>query len=152
MSTEVARWEHKKEWQRNQRRAFATEHGYSTAAHYATAGLRRRILDRDDSRCVRCGMSDAEHKAKWGRTITIDHIDKDRSRNTDDNLQTLCLTCHGNKDLIPALRTPKLLVHKNTIMALRSEGRTYQAIAARVGFSVAAVWKWERRWTMEAGA
>ena len=149
MNADVARRAHKMAWQRNQRRAFVEAHGYSTAAHYATAGQRRHILERDAYQCVRCGLTDAEHKARWGRPITIDHIDKDRARNTDDNLQTLCLTCHGNKDLILALRVPKVVAHKATILAMRKEGHPYQAIADRVGFSIAAVWKWARVWKEE---
>lgn len=162
MSTDVARYEsgpiiavshersYKREWQRNMRRAFMREHGYSTAAHYATGGQRERILVRDGRACVRCGMTDAEHKAKWERPITIDHIDKDRQHNTDDNLQTLCLACHGEKDLLPSLRVQRVVAHKETILAMRAEGFPYQAIADRIGFSIAAVWKWERLWAKES--
>ena len=95
--------EGKLEWQRLRRAAFAKKFGYSLAAHYATGGQRERILQRDNYACVKCGMTDAQHKDTWGRPITIDHKSKDRSDNRDENLQTLCLSCHGNKDLIARL-------------------------------------------------
>lgn len=126
---------YKNEWQRNQRAQFKKEHGYSTAADYATGGNRAEVLARDGYRCVRCGMTDAEHKAKWGRPITIDHKSKDRSDNSMGNLQTLCLPCHGNKDLIPRLRVLKVDQHKETIQRMRGEGATFAAISAVVGLS-----------------
>lgn len=60
-------------------------------------------LERDDYRCVSCGMTDDEHRDRYGRSITIDHIDGEgrnsKNPNNDlDNLQTLCLPCHGRKD------------------------------------------------------
>ena len=60
-------------------------------------------LERDNYRCVKCGMSNKEHQETWGRTITVDHIDGNgrysKVKNHDlSNLQTLCLRCHGIKD------------------------------------------------------
>lgn len=130
---------YKTEWQRKQRAEFREKHGFSTAANYATGQNRASVLERDGYRCVRCGMTDAEHKAKWGRPITVDHISKDRSDNTMSNLQTLCLTCHGNKDLIPRLRVPKAQPHKETIQRMRGEGATYREIGAVVGLSQACI-------------
>jgi hypothetical protein len=50
-------------------------------------------------------MTRAEHHDKYGRDITVDHIDgagrytpKEEMNNDLDNLQTLCLACHGRKD------------------------------------------------------
>ena len=64
------------------------------------------MLERDDYCCVACGMHYLEHKKKWGRPITIDHKDRDRRNNSLDNLQTLCLSCHGRKDITPGLVRP----------------------------------------------
>ena len=139
----------KLEWQRRNRRAFVEKNGYSTAANYACGGRREEILSRDNHRCVKCGMSDVNHKLKWGRPITIDHIDKDRSNNSPGNLQTLCLTCHGRKDLMPQLRVRVIEEYKQTILAMRDSGCTFQAIADETGFSIAAIWKWIRIWRME---
>jgi hypothetical protein len=38
-------------------------------------GLRKQVLERDDYKCVRCGMTNNEHMRLWKREITIDHID-----------------------------------------------------------------------------
>ena len=66
-------------------------------------GEKSQILKRDGYKCQSCGMTNAQHKAKWKRTITIDHING-KGRNSEDkdnrvsNLITLCLSCHGRKD------------------------------------------------------
>lgn len=144
------RGEYKLAWQRAQRRAFAREKGFSTSADRATGGLRESVLERDGYSCVRCGMTDAQHRQLWGRPITVDHKDRDRSHNTMDNLQTLCLRCHGSKDLSPRLRAQVVPEHKQTILRLRATGATYQAIADSLGFSIASIWKWVRKWESEA--
>lgn len=69
-------------------------------------GLREATILRDDEKCVRCGMTRVEHRAEYGCDITVDHIDgngaykpKNQKNNSLDNLQTLCLSCHGKKDI-----------------------------------------------------
>jgi 5-methylcytosine-specific restriction endonuclease McrA len=76
-------------------------------------GLRREVLERDDYKCVRCGMTNNEHMRLWNREITLDHIDKNgryskKPNNTLNNLQTLCLRCHSHKDAIKHGRYAKL--------------------------------------------
>lgn len=66
-------------------------------------GLREQVIQRDKEQCVQCGMTREEHKNRWGRDITVDHIDmrgrySDSPNNTLENLQTMCLSCHGRKD------------------------------------------------------
>ena len=61
-------------------------------------GQREFVLDRDNYQCVKCNMTMEQHKAKFNRAITIDHIDRNRSNNLPLNLQTLCLSCHSKKD------------------------------------------------------
>jgi hypothetical protein len=116
------------------------------SAHYANGGLRQQVLERDGFACVRCGMTDAAHKAQWHRPITVDHKDKDKSHNTLDNLQTLCLPCHGRKDLLPHLRVDQVPEYKVDILARRAAGQGYRTIAKAIGFSEAAIWKWVKRW------
>lgn len=65
---------------------------------FGDKGTRNRILARDMYKCMRCGLGRSSHKVKYGRDITVDHIDGDRKNNGFDNLQTLCLGCHGRKD------------------------------------------------------
>lgn len=136
----------KLQWQRENRAQFRDAYGYSQAAHYSTGKLRDAVLRRDCSRCVACRMTDAEHKAKWNRPITVDHKDRDRSNNTLANLQTLCLSCHGRKDVTPQLIVPIAPAHREEITRLRRNGKTYQTIADAVGLSIGCVWKWCQRW------
>ncbi len=94
-------------------------------------------------------MTTQEHLAVWGRPITIDHIDKDRSHNIMNNLQTLCLRCHGKKDIVQQLTIPRVPVYYESMMQRRTDGATYQNIAHEFCFSIAAVWKWIKRWEKE---
>lgn len=137
--------QYKTEWQRKQRQAFKEAHGYSTTSNYGAGGNRAAVLNRDGYACVKCGMSDEDHREKWGRPITVDHISKDRKDNRLENLQTLCLRCHGQKDLIAPLRTRKAEPLLPEMLRLRSEGRTYQSIADELGVSICTVWKYIKR-------
>lgn len=137
---------YKMEWQRRHRDAFKAAHGFSETSHYATGKMRLFILDRDGYKCIECGMTDAEHKEKWGRPITIDHKDKNKKNNSPENLRTMCLSCHGRKDLHPELREKKLQDRKAEILQSRSKGETYQSIADRHGCSISTVYKWVQEW------
>lgn len=75
-------------------------------------GNRKRVLERDGYKCIVCGMTDEEHRKKWGRGITIDHFDgfgrNSKIKNNDmDNLYTMCLSCHGRKDKLRGLKRKK---------------------------------------------
>ena len=68
-------------------------------------GNRELVIQRDGEKCVVCGMTRQEHRDRWAKDITVDHIDglgrytsRDERNNDTDNLQTLCLRCHGRKD------------------------------------------------------
>lgn len=66
-------------------------------------GMREVALQRDNYTCVDCGMTDYEHQERWGRGITVDHIDgqgrySETQNNELSNLATRCLSCHGRKD------------------------------------------------------
>jgi len=52
-------------------------------------GNRNLVLERDGYQCVECGSV---------LRLSVDHINRDRSNNAMENLQTLCLPCHGRKD------------------------------------------------------
>lgn len=73
--------------------------------HYLFGGNREEAIQRDGEKCMACGMTRAQHIEKYGRDITVDHIDGNGrytprpERNNDlSNLMTLCLYCHGKKD------------------------------------------------------
>ena len=72
---------------------------------YFFNGLREQIIQRDYEQYVACHMTRNEHRARYGRDLTIDHIDglgrnapRELKNNDPGNLQTLCLKCHGAKD------------------------------------------------------
>jgi 5-methylcytosine-specific restriction endonuclease McrA len=137
------------EWQRNKRNEFKKQFGYSQTAYFATQGKREDVLKRDNYKCVKCGMTDRQHKEKWNKPITIDHIDKNRRNNKMNNLQTLCLKCHGSKDISKELTIPKVFYKKDEILKLRNDGFTFSQIAYKTGFSIAAIWKWIKIWNTE---
>lgn len=108
-------------------------------------GNRERVILRDGEKCVECGMTREEHKRKWGRDITVDHIDGNgrnvsvrKKNNNMDNLQTLCLSCHGSKD------TPINSISKEIVIKIRKEYKsgetsTYK-LANKYGMTQGNVW------------
>lgn len=70
---------------------------------YEYGGNKDLVLERDNWQCVVCGMNNEQHIIIFGVGLTIDHKDgKGRysmdKNNSLNNLQTLCLRCHGKKD------------------------------------------------------
>lgn len=66
-------------------------------------GNREKVIQRDGEACVKCGMTRQEHRARFGKDITVDHIDgkgrgSEKKNNDPSNLQTLCSPCHTLKD------------------------------------------------------
>lgn len=133
--TAIARRERKRLWQRWDREKFKMAHGFSKCTHYRFGKVRPQILVRDRFKCVKCGMTDSEHKAKWGRPITVDHKDRNPKNNHPSNLQTLCLKCHGGKDLLPRLRQPKRKISIAAMIAFRREGKTFKEIGIIAGIN-----------------
>lgn len=70
---------------------------------YFFSNLRQKVFFRDNYSCVKCSMTMSMHIEKYGKELSIDHINgKGRYSHLPDNrmlnLQTLCLSCHGKKD------------------------------------------------------
>jgi 5-methylcytosine-specific restriction endonuclease McrA len=89
-------------------------------------GLRRKVLKRDHYTCQICGMTNEEHKEKWGCEITLDHLDgtgrySDNHNNSEDNLWALCLSCHGRRDVYRWLLSRGKTVPTDLIETLRLE-------------------------------
>jgi hypothetical protein len=61
--------------------------------HYGKSGgsYRKMLAIRVDPECVDCGYQEDE------RMLDADHIDSDRSNNSLENLQWLCVWCHALK-------------------------------------------------------
>lgn len=71
--------------------------------------MREVAIQRDGSKCTNCNMSRKQHIEKYGRDITVHHIDGNGRKNSAttknnnlDNLKTLCLSCHGREDRLRA--------------------------------------------------
>ena len=65
-------------------------------------GNRAKVLERDNYKCVLCGITQQEHKEKYGLDLNVNHKDhtgkgKKLHNNSMDNLETLCHSCHSKK-------------------------------------------------------
>ena len=98
-----------------------------SAMHKARFGsVREKVLERDNYLCCVCGMTRKEHKKKWKRDLTLDHIDgngrySNKPNNNPDNIWTLCLSCHGKRDSLGYLISKGKTVSAETIKSLRLE-------------------------------
>lgn len=86
---------------KNRERELIKKKAYKNKFYFG--GLRDKVLERDNWQCVKCSMTNEQHIVIFGRSITIDHIDGNGRyskipNNVLENLQTLCLRCHGSKD------------------------------------------------------
>jgi endogenous inhibitor of DNA gyrase (YacG/DUF329 family) len=76
------------------------------------------VRERDDHQCQSCGMAQEQHLRQHDQKLHVHHIvkarlfDDDELRNNDNNLVTMCLTCHGEWEGIP-LR-PQIAENNNT--------------------------------------
>jgi 5-methylcytosine-specific restriction protein A len=63
--------------------------------------LRKKILTRDNWQCQKCGRICQD---RW--EAQVDHIvaKRDGGSDSEENLETLCLTCHGRKSREEAIR------------------------------------------------
>lgn len=66
-------------------------------------GNQESVWKRDSYRCVLCAMTQEEHRGKYGKRLSIHHLDNNGRNSLDpnnhiDNLATLCLKCHGSLD------------------------------------------------------
>lgn len=66
---------------------------------------RERAIQRDQCRCVGCGITREAHKAKYGCDLNVNHIrpfwqfgGRTQAANALSNLETLCKACHTKKD------------------------------------------------------
>ena len=61
--------------------------------------IKKSIKERDNYKCVECGMSETESIELFNQVLQVDHIIPYRitKDNNDYNLQTLCCKCHGKK-------------------------------------------------------
>lgn len=115
---------------------------------YDFGGNREAAIIRDGEKCVDCGMTREQHKRRWGRDITVDHIDgkgrytpKVEKNHALENLKTLCLTCHGTKDA--ARREYKLTAEQATEIKSKYDPNNRKSksnLATEYGVSYYTVW------------
>ena len=103
---------------RNSHKKLIKKLGTIFRSKYSFDGKRESILKRDNYACKKCGMTNEEHIEKWGRELTVDHIDgngrySSKCNNKLSNLQTLCLSCHGKKDIVRRKYRPVIIDLKN---------------------------------------
>lgn len=74
-------------------------------------GNRESAIQRDGEKCIRCGMTRIEHWERYRRDITVDHIDGNgrytepsKQNHELSNLRTLCISCHGKKDVVRSIQ------------------------------------------------
>lgn len=83
------------------------ERSYGTGWNEAK---KEAVRERDDRRCQRCAVSEAEHLEQRGRKLDVHHIvparsfDDDKARNAMDNLIALCARCHRKVEQMSPLR------------------------------------------------
>lgn len=56
------------------------------------------VFFRDNFMCCMCQMNIYTHIMAFNKSLTIHHVDHNRSNNNPQNLRTLCLRCHGSID------------------------------------------------------
>lgn len=59
--------------------------------------VRLSVISRQGEKCSDCGMSEAEHKARYARSLHVHHKSPYRLSldNSPDNLIAVCIKCHG---------------------------------------------------------
>jgi hypothetical protein len=68
--------------------------GYLPYTAEFTLRLRERIRNRDDNKCVICGMLKREHLKKYSRNLEVHHKDHNKKNCNEDNLETRCKKCN----------------------------------------------------------
>ncbi|MFA5013962.1 MAG: hypothetical protein WC549_00275 [Actinomycetota bacterium] len=110
LRTRVERYEQQRRW-REQRRLKNlkpyTEISKRTKYNHTTrfGGIREKVIQRDREKCRDCGLTRERHKIFYGVDITVHHLNY-KGRNSknpehkEDELLTLCLRCHGKRDVL----------------------------------------------------
>jgi 5-methylcytosine-specific restriction endonuclease McrA len=118
-------WRERKEYLKLYHRARGDK-SLPSMNKFRFGGLKELVIQRDGERCVMCKMHRTEHRLVFNRDLTVNHIDHQSARsvtfdgvinNDPDNLETLCLRCHGAKD---AVKTGKYATYLKRISAERS--------------------------------
>lgn len=87
---------------------------------------REEIFKIKGSNCCKCGITREEHRIKYGRDISVDHIDgmgqsAKVKNNHINNLQVLCLPCHTSKD--DFMRPKRIKLSNEDILEMKDLSR-----------------------------
>ena len=63
-----------------------------------TKELREAIRKRDNYTCQKCGMTEIEHRIRYGRILTVHHIDYNKQNCKENNLTTACVKCNTSSN------------------------------------------------------
>lgn len=81
---------------------------------------RIEVLERQNHKCAHCGITDNEHKERYGKSLHIHHKEPYRLTLNSNELVALCIPCHARAEsVIRASLTPKQLsvIKRNTANA-----------------------------------
>lgn len=57
--------------------------------------LKDKIIKKDGYCCQECGKTNKQHKKDSNKTLAIHHIDYDKNNSNENNLISLCFSCHA---------------------------------------------------------
>jgi len=61
--------------------------------------LKEKIRKRDNYQCQLCGITEEEYIIVFGERLTVHHIDYNKNNNNEDNLISLCRSCHARTNV-----------------------------------------------------
>lgn len=63
--------------------------------------IREKAIQRDNEKCVECGLTRSEHFSRYGQDLHVHHIEPFRKNHSNDldKLETLCVKCHSEKEV-----------------------------------------------------
>lgn len=61
---------------------------------------KRAVIESQHNKCLDCGMTNDEHRAKYHKNLNVHHRTPYRLTldNSDDNLVALCISCHAREE------------------------------------------------------
>ena len=65
----------------------------------ATNPVKRYIFEKQDGKCLLCGIKDWNDKPI---KLELDHVDGNHQNNTEENLRYICPNCHSQTDTYKA--------------------------------------------------
>lgn len=84
----------------SQTRAASGDASFAVGAASTFEVMRPIILERDNYTCQCCGITEEEHKSRYGHGLHVHHIDYDHSNNVEPNMISLCVSDHGKTNAV----------------------------------------------------